>query len=345
MEEKLICCVCGCEITQGDELYIGEDVICEDCAEEECYHCECCDDLIFRENDYGDDYTSLCAICYNNHYYRCDCCNELLYEDNVYWYHDEILCEHCYNNRIDEENIHDYNYKPEPIFYRNDTNRYYGIELEVDKGGNYSLYAGQIIDTANVGNEHIYIKSDGSLDDGFEVVSHPMTLDYHINEMDWQSVLQTARNLDYYSHDTSTCGYHIHISRQSLGDTYDEQEDVISRIMYFIELHWNEMLKFSRRTESNMNRWSARLGYEKTSKEILEKAKYGSRGRYVAVNIENYSTVEIRMFRGALKYNSFIATLQMVDNIVNIANNYNNVAINHLSWCDFVSNIQDKKLI
>lgn len=306
MEEKLICCVCGCEVIQGDELYIGEDVICEDCAEDECCTCDYCGDLIWNSDDFGED--------------------------------GMVLCEDCYNNRIDEESIHDYNYKPEPIFY-GEGNRYYGIELEVDKGGNYSDYAKQILDIANVRHEHIYIKNDGSLDDGFEIVSHPMSLKYHLEEMDWESVLQTAKNLGYYSHDTYSCGYHMHINRQSLGDTYDEQEDVISKIMYFIELHWNEMLKFSRRSESNMNRWSARLGYEKTSKEILEKAKQSSRGRYVAVNIENYSTIEIRMFRGTLKYNTFIATLQMVDNIVNLAKNYNDEAINHLFWCDFVSNL------
>lgn len=172
-----------------------------------------------------------------------------------------------------------------------------------------------------------------------------MTLKYHLEEMDWESILQTTKNLGYYSHDTSTCGYHVHISRKALGSTYDEQEDVISKIMYFIELHWNEMLKFSRRTESNMNRWSARLGYEKTSKEILEKAKYGSRGRYVAVNIENYSTVEIRMFRGTLKYNTFIATLQMVNTIVDVAINLTDEEINHQSWSDFVSTIEETELI
>lgn len=344
MEEKLICCVCGCEVIQGDELYIGEDVICEDCAEDECCTCDYCGDLIWNSDDFGEDGVVLCEDCYNNHYCRCECCNELLNENDVYWFDDDCYCEECYNNRIDEESIHDYNYKPEPIFY-GEGNRYYGIELEVDKGGNYSDYAKQILDIANVRHEHIYIKNDGSLDDGFEIVSHPMSLKYHLEEMDWESVLQTAKNLGYYSHDTYSCGYHMHINRQSLGDTYDEQEDVISKIMYFIELHWNEMLKFSRRSESNMNRWSARLGYEKTSKEILEKAKQSSRGRYVAVNIENYSTVEIRMFRGTLKYNTFIATLQMVDKILDTAINLTDEEINHQSWSDFVSTIKETELI
>ena len=344
MEEKLICCICGCEISQGDELYVGEDVICEDCAENECVTCECCGELIYQGNDLGENGLVLCESCYTNHYCRCFECNELINENDVYRIDDECYCEECYNNRVENDCINDYCYKPEPIFYGYG-NRYYGIELEIDKGGKYGDYAKIILDTANIQNQHIYIKSDSSLDDGFEIVSHPMTLKYHLEEMDWESILQTAKNLGYYSHDTSTCGYHVHISRKALGSTYDEQEDVISKIMYFIELHWNEMLKFSRRSESNMNRWSARLGYEKTSKEILKKAKYGSRGRYVAVNIENYSTVEIRMFRGTLKYNTFIATLQMVNTIVDIAINLTDEEINHQSWSDFVSTIEETELI
>ena len=36
--------------------------------------------------------------------------------------------------------------------------------------------------------------------------------------------------------------------------TKAQQDEVISRILYFVEHHWNEMLKFSRRSEYAMNR-------------------------------------------------------------------------------------------
>ena len=48
---------------------------------------------------------------------------------------------------------------------------------------------------------------------------------------------------------------------------------MISRILYFVEHHWNELLKFSRRSEYAMNRWAARYGYEHTPKAIMDKAK------------------------------------------------------------------------
>lgn len=198
MEEKLICCICGCEISQGDELYVGEDVICENCAENECVTCECCGELIYQGNDLGENGLVLCESCYTNHYCRCFECNELINENDVYWIDDECYCEECYNNRVENDCINDYCYKPEPIFYGYG-NRYYGIELEIDKGGKYGDYAKIILDTANIQNQHIYIKSDSSLDDGFEIVSHPMTLKYHLEEMDWESILQTAKNLGYYS--------------------------------------------------------------------------------------------------------------------------------------------------
>ena len=60
-------------------------------------------------------------------------------------------------------------------------------------------------------------------------------------------------------------------------------------------------------------------GFEKTGKQILNKAKSNSCGRYTAVNLCNYSTIEFRMFRGTLKYNTFIAALQLVYEICNAA--------------------------
>ena len=58
-----------------------------------------------------------------------------------------------------------------------------------------------------------------------------MTLDYHMDEMDWESVMHKAINLGYRSHQTSTCGLHIHINRNAFGDNQLEQEETISKMM------------------------------------------------------------------------------------------------------------------
>lgn len=115
-------------------------------------------------------------------------------------------------------------------------------------------------------------------------------------------------------------------------------------ILYFVEHHWNEMLKFSRRSEYAMNRWAARYGYENSPKAIMDKAKKNY-GRYVAVNLCNYHTIEFRLFRGTLKYNTLIATLELVNKICVTAIIMNDDEIAKLSWSEFVTGITEPELI
>ena len=237
-----------------------------------------------------------------------------------------------------------YSYKPEAVFF-GDGSLFMGVELEVDEGGKDNDNAGTLKEIANSSNNHIYIKSDGSLDDGFEIVSHPMTLAYHMYHMDWEDVLKEAVSMGYRSHQTSTCGLHVHVNRNAFGSNQAEQEEVIAKILYFVEAHWNELFRFSRRSHYNMDRWAARYGFEKTGRKILEKAKSGYTSRYVAVNLKNYYTIEFRLFRGTLKYNTFIATLQMVQKICDVALSMSQEELENLSWSEFVSNITEPQLI
>lgn len=343
-ENKLICSICGAIIDTDDYSEVDGQVICYDCIESHTSLCDCCGTRIFNDDVYGDDYTILCPYCYNNHYTRCCCCDALLYEDDAYHLDDEDYCRECYNDECDRfEYIHEYGYKPEPKFY-GCSERYFGIELEIDGAGKDSEYAERLLDIANMRKEHIYIKSDSSLDDGMEIVSHPMTLSYH-KDFCWEDIMHEAVYLGYRSHQTSTCGLHIHVNRKSFGDNRDEQDEVISRILYFVEHHWNELMKFSRRSEYSMNRWSARYGYEKSPKAILDKAKKGCNGRYSAVNLCNYNTIEFRLFRGTLKYNTFIATLELVNRICDVALYHYDEEIEKLSWSDFVADITEPELI
>ena len=157
--------------------------------------------------------------------------------------------------------------------------------------------------------------------------------------------MQKAVSLGYRSHQTSTCGLHVHVNRNSLGNSREEQDEVISRILYFVEHHWNELLKFSRRSEYSMNRWAARYGYEHTPKAIMDKAKKGNNGRYAAVNLCNYQTIEFRLFRGTLKYNTFIAAIELVNRICDTAIYNTDESLARTSWSDFVSGITETELI
>lgn len=332
MEEERICTHCGEVLAEYEGTVVDGELLCDECIDDYCITCDCCGETIWTEDCVTDDSTYLCQECFDNHYNRCESCGRIIHNDCTCWHNDLPYCDRCFDDFEDE--IEDYSYKPDPIFY-GDSYLYFGVELEVDKGGKDGENARTLKDTANYRHEHIYIKSDSSLNDGFEIVSYPMTLDYHTNEMDWESVLYEAVNMGYRSHQTETCGLHIHVNRDAFGENQAEQEEVISRILFFIEKNWNEIFRFSRRSEYNMNRWSARYGYEKSGKEILQKAK-DTGNRYVAVNLRNYHTIEFRLFRGTLKLNTFLATLQLVSEICRVALLFSEEEIDKMSWSVFV---------
>jgi hypothetical protein len=309
-------------------------------VENYCSTCERFGALIYDDDVYGDDNHCLCEHCYENHYTRCDNCDCVMHVNDSYGHGDDTLCYRCFNEL--DNSIHDYGYKPEPIFYGKGS-RFFGVELEVDIGGRDEDNAQSILEIGNSSDDCIYIKSDGSLNDGMEIVTHPMSLDYHMGYY-WEDVLNECVKLGYRSHQTSTCGLHVHVNRSSLGDTVERQEATISRILYFVEQHWNELLKFSRRSESAMNRWAARYGYESSPKKLLDKAKERY-GRYSAVNLCNHHTIEFRMFRGTLKLNTLLATLQMVNRICDVALYLSDDELQAMSWTTFVSGCQEKALV
>ena len=56
--------------------------------------------------------------------------------------------------------------------------RYYGVELEIDMGGRDDDNADSLYNIANREGDLLYIKSDSSLDEGMELVSHPCSVQY-----------------------------------------------------------------------------------------------------------------------------------------------------------------------
>ncbi len=342
MEEQRICSHCGCVLEEDEGFELDDDLLCDDCVDVHTTVCDHCEDTIWINDSVADDNMTLCQSCYDSHYRRCEGCGRLVHDNDVCWNGDYPYCASCYED-LDTE-IEEYGYKPTAIFY-GDGNRYFGVELEIDSGGKDEDNARRIKVQANFHADHIYIKSDGSLDDGFELVTHPMTLQYHMDSMPWADVLQEAVYLGYRSHMTSTCGLHIHVNRTAFGENRDEQEAVIERLLFFVELHWNELFTFSRRTQHSMDRWSARYGIEKTGKAILEKAKKGNTGRYAAVNLCPYHTIEFRLFRGTLKLNTLLATLQLVNRICDVAVNMTEDEIAAQSWLAFVKTVTELELI
>ena len=347
MKETMITCACcGAEVHPEDVIYVGTQAICPDCAETETFVCDHCGFRFWNGDNMGDGRFDLCESCRDEYYVTCSECGQLLRNSEAYYEDSDEdgetpYCERCYRHKVGDA-LHSYSYKPSPIFYGGGP-LYLGVELEVDGAGKSASNARNILNVMNLREEYVYIKTDGSLDDGLEVVTHPCTLEEHRTRLPWKEGLDTIRSMHYCSHNAGTCGLHVHVNRDGLGRNSAAQDETIGKILYLFERFWQEVLRFSRRTESQMNHWAARYGYKNSGKEILEHAKYDSgNGRYACVNLTNYDTIEFRAFRGTLKYNTLIATLQFVARICKVALCLSEEEIQDLGWPQLVLLLTDE---
>ena len=230
MYEAKTCESCGRVLNENEGVWFDNVLYCPDCLEENTVICSHCGDRIWNGDNVGSDDTPLCQTCYDRHFTTCERCGAIIRENEAYYEgeDDDIpYCYDCHQRRRRERPIHDYYFKPEPIFH-GDGLRYFGVELEIDGAGECNDTARQILRVADSEDEeYLYIKHDGSLDDGMELVTHPMTLAFHKSQMPWTAVLQKANELGYVSHQASTCGLHVHVNRDSLGGNEAEQDMAI----------------------------------------------------------------------------------------------------------------------
>ena len=76
---------------------------------------------------------------------------------------------------------------------------------------------------------------------------------------------------------------------------------------------------------------------------IKEHIKKNYFGRYRCINLTNRETIEFRLFRGTLKYNTFIATLQLVNEICNVAVLLSDEEMSKLDWTSFLNRLDNEK--
>ena len=341
-----ICSECGGAFSDTELMEFDGALLCPDCLESATICCQDCGMRMWRDDNEGTEEHPLCERCRQDNYISCTRCGRLVYNRNACYIDEDDdygYCENCYEI-VKDRSIKNYSYKPEPIFF-GDGPKYLGVELEIDGGTEDCDNADEILRIGNREDEHIYCKHDGSLNDGFEIVTHPMSLHYHLHHFPWAEVLEKAKSMGYASHQARTCGLHVHVSREAFGEDRDTQETTIARVLYFVEKHWNELLVFSRRTQQQLDRWAARYGYKDQPQEMMEHVKKGYGNRYTCINLTNADTIEFRIFRGTLKLNTLIATLQMVGHICDVAIALSDEDLRKLSWSQFVSALSEPELV
>lgn len=304
-------------------------------AEDDYYQCDECGKWFTRDSvQVDDDGNVVCNHCFSAYDYSiCEDCGRLIRGGEAYFTNDGeyAYCEYCWENNghNGEDLIHEYGYKPNPYFHRHDSSDeerinklFMGVELEIDKG-DYKVSCAEELTDLGDSETLFYLKSDCSLDDGIEIVTHPCTLQYHLNDFPWNDIHKIARRNGFTSHDANTCGLHVHVSKAALGDTDMEKDLTTAKIIMLVDRFWDEMVSFSRRDYQRLARWACKPNAEMedtdSEEDIIRKSKELSYNRYYAVNLCNWNTIEFRLFRGTLNVNTILATLQFVDNLVRFA--------------------------
>ena len=276
----------------------------------------------------------ICERASKNFYQRCPQCG--LYEQSgrMRYSTRDCLCRECYA-KLEKYRIKSYHDTPMLMGYEYDKEtcknvgvsmdnfKGYGIELEVDCGGENDVTSKDIIQLLN---EEVYTMHDGSIGNGFEIITHPHTEEALYN-MNWEETFKWLLNKGYRSHDVSTCGLHMHISRRLFKDN-----EAICKMMYFYEKFRNDVIKMSRRTTDRVERWAGfySMPHRVTKSFIIDAFNAyngaGHSSRYKCVNLTNRNTIEIRIMKGTLRLETFLATL---DFIITVAKNSNEI-----SWDD-----------
>lgn len=324
-------------------INIEGEVHCESCQREfwdennesDFFECECCETHTHYDNSGWWSGTRYCNNCIESNVYNCNDCG------NDRWDGDDHYCENDEDDN-DESLIHSYSYKPSPFFFGSGK-YHFGFELEVEARGN-GLYDGASLVQDALGG-HAYLKEDGSLNDGFEIVTHPHTLETYHREFDW-NILEGLKQKGYRSWNTSTCGLHVHVSRTAFGDgnpwSYNIPSAQRSQLILKKQSHELRFMKLiydnQRQVERISGRTSTRYASFGDKGQLVQKVKRGiqENGRFSAINTENDDTIEVRVFKGSLRKERVLSAIEFVHASVEYTRDIKVTSKNHaLSWLKF----------
>ena len=320
-----------------------DEIMCADCADSNWYQCSDCGEWyehahnMYRYND-----GLICDNCFSNgDYTTCENCGEIFHYDDIHYdgHTGDNYCNSCWNERRDDLSrfVKNYSYKPQPVFFGAGP-MFMGIELEENGGRGFEFFE----ETSE--RVEIYFKNDCSIEcgsgDAIEIVTHPMSMDYIVDKFDMAGLLETASNTGFTSHDNGQCGLHVHVNRTFLGETELTQDYTIAKLLLLFERFFDDKLvPFSRRRFEQLNHWCKKPhvdynpqtdGSAELCEKIYHKKVYDD--RYYAINLQNRHTIEFRLFRGSLKLQTVMASLQLVQVMTEYAKNNNINKIQTCTW-------------
>lgn len=350
--DELFQCDCCAEAASQDDSRHSEnhgETYCESCADSEWVYSDLMSDYI-RNDDAVSYYETSRDFNRGNSQYAAEGCRELrnarehdgdYFSEEAYYdlgYGDEDDCDEDEDDCDDgDSNIRQYHSSRNilghiPSAYDKRTPRVLlGVELEieVDTSEYRNEQAGRVLSVLNSTTSQRYCaaEGDGSLDHGFEIVTGFTGLDVHAKAL---VGLQSLIGGPFKSHDTKTCGLHVHVCKADMSPFH------AAKLIGFIHAPANKALikcvarrygtsdsgsgyaKFDHGKNKGINAGKEALRREKNSlgwgsgkKSARSDALRNLNGdRYEALNFQNEKTVEFRLFKGSMKYETVMACLE-----------------------------------
>lgn len=303
------CDPCAVELSECDrcgELYEGESIELTDgnlwgpCCSEYAQQCTDCHQYAPYCNTINDE--PVCDSCTSEYYSYCNNCGRYHHID------DEGMCDgcgycegRCCNCHRHSRLVRNYSYKPEPVFHGAGP-LFMGLELEIE--------CDNVSQTAQLVTERLgdlaYLKDDGSISCGFEIVTHPMSHEYAAQSFPWQ-LLDELKDMHAHGEDT---GLHIHVNRDGFQrDKKGSREAHTYRWLKFFHRNQEHVQLVARRDSGEWAAW--RTDDRSRALDYAKGGMYGA-ARYSAINVTNAATFEVRVFRSTVDRTELRAALDLV---------------------------------
>lgn len=338
---KIKCNICGKKLGQWEISACEKNKVeymCYFCLDRKYNICDSCGMIVSEKELNYVDFSEmwLCNDCYKKSVIKCNICGMSAIKSHGKYIKNNImissneegsifLCNDCYNEVSD---IKLWYYEPHKWqFYKMEYEQnplYFGIELEYDSKYERANKFKVASTLSEIFKDKVFFKIDKSLSaKGIELVSHPSSIDYHIEEMKWEKAFNVLKSAKYFE----LGGFHITVAISDL--------DHKVRIVQFFEKYWDYIIILSGREKYEIKKWCDKyytLDYNEI-KEIINEYK-----KYKAVNIKHNGLVEFRIFKATLFKDRFNMILEFIYNIIKYTQEEKDILSKNLDdfidWCN-----------
>lgn len=330
------CCTHNCR--GCDTAFPGDAVttvrgryLCESCFDARYQRCERCDYAIQHGYGYDVGDQQWCSDCFHSHYFVCQFCEGTTSVDEIHTVDNEDWCESCAENHGNWCDSCECYHRPgnncnsscNGLRVRGHFDRGYGDFLSTPTDKRTKLFVGVELEVEKVRDEidraavqllnagdFFILKYDGSLSDGVEIVTSPMSRDWlATNRPRIDTLLNTLHSGGFDTcnrYGEHTAGMHVHLSRSAFTTLH------LYKFMRFIYQNRQFTTLISGRNGAQLDRWAS---LHEGPRNWVRKAKFRSNdesNRYRAVNLATASTAEVRIFRSTLRPDSFWKNINFV---------------------------------